>query len=200
MMDGKSFIKDIIGHRGNGNKTEVEVLWSSGIKQWLLLDTKLRREYEIGLVNYALQNELLDQNGWKWIKAKELVTPTYIIKITSHHKKDGKLEAEMLFWDGSKDWDTVENIEKDPEDVHLLREYANANGLSKTKGWMALCRKKEERDWFDDVQDTLSDVKQLWTFKSLTRNLHSSYKKHKNLYGEDDTSIALGKAFKIIRY
>ena len=192
--DKFSFEK-ITNHRGTGINMEVEILFTNGNKQWQVLNSKSRQVYEDSLVNYAVKNNLLDEVGWKWIKAKELTRDSCIVKVTSHRRREGKWEAEILFDDQETMWDTVGNIMQDEDDARFLYDYAKENNLLNTKGWMRL--KNHERDWFKDVQDSLADVNSLWAFDKLTATLHSAYIRYrKDLDTDDSTSIALGNAFK----
>jgi hypothetical protein len=71
--DGEGFwsFEKILQHRVLPNgRIELNVLWDNGESSWEPL-IQLRKDDPITVAQYAMDNELLDQRGWKW--AKKLV-------------------------------------------------------------------------------------------------------------------------------
>ena len=68
--DGLWTFKSIDGHRKQGRSWEVLVNWDHCERSWEPL-SEMRLADSITLAKYAIDNDLLDENGWKWARIKE---------------------------------------------------------------------------------------------------------------------------------
>lgn len=196
LIKDKEHVETIVSHRQNGNAVEVEVEWSNGHRSYMIVDQRFRKEQQINLVNYAIDNDLQSEKNWAWVK--KFCRETRLVKVVSHrHKKGKKLEAELMYENGETEWDTIENIKKDPEELSFLKVYAKRKGLQRTKGFITICRDQRKGSWFNLVQNKASNIEQLYNSEKLIQRLGRVYKDFRKNHGVgDSTTKAFGSAWK----
>ena len=64
---GDWLISKILGHRQDGNRYEVEILWESGETTWESM-LMIKKEDPIKLATYAKENDLSHAQGWRWAR------------------------------------------------------------------------------------------------------------------------------------
>ena len=193
ILDGRSFISEVVGHKGRGLRSEVQVLWENETKSWQSFQT-IKNDVPDILADYALTNDLLKEPKWRW--ARDYCHVAEIVEISKHKFTNSKVQFEVVF-DGAlkTEW-------KDPEDIDalLLEEYVEQNYLAiESTFWQDTrrCIQDGKADWFAQVQKVLPNVRLMVDFDRFKKKLHRLWREKVSTSGVNDSdTIALGSAFK----
>jgi RNA dependent RNA polymerase len=200
ILKGRDFMDRILDHRQNGSSAEVFILWHfCQSTSWQRVDV-LRRESEENasvLADYARDKELLNTKGWEWASA--LQRDARIVQVLDWKGEIfPNLKIQVMYDDGSIEWEKASDLADDPDDRNILKDYAVNQNLLRERAWSFV--KESLGDsliWFKGVQKILSDVTRLTEYNQLTENLHRAWLT--SLRGVQDVNadtIALGRAFK----
>jgi len=159
LFEGHYVVEEILDHRKISNKTEVQILWNSGMKTWNGLSEK-RAEIPDLLAEYACQKDILNKYGWKW--SKKHVQISHLKNILGHRDNDGIIDIHIIYDDGNTKWVPVEYEQWDE-----TFQYAVANDLTDTEEWEWTWEyeQKNQNEWFSKSQIELTN-----TQKGLIRN------------------------------
>lgn len=154
------------------------------------------------LFNYAKKNNLLEMEGWKWLKTQ--LRDAEIINVCGHKKRSGG-PAELLvqYDDGDKEWRPANELEPEKLDHannDVVVEYVKEHNLLgwRDLAWVSAYTKKVECQWLSTAQQYLSDRQRLYTLDLLRKKLHSMYNKlHQKNGPYDADTILFGRAYKL---
>jgi hypothetical protein len=193
ILRDRDYVEGVAGHKGTGRYTEVQVKWATGERTWVRLSSMQWQIPEM-LAEYARKNNLLHCTGWHW--AKRHVRDSEIASIEGHKKEKGLILVRIVWDDGDYTWESIDDMK--PVATDLLADYAFGNYLENTKGWIWVKTYKQEKldCWFERAQDYAANIQLLRDYDRLTTALHSAYKKSQQEGGDEETTQALGRAFK----
>jgi len=186
----KAIIEDVVGHRGKGRNSEVEVLWSGGKRSWQAFGL-MKEEAPDVVAEYALKNSLMGKRGWQW--TKDYLRDAEIIKIQSHRCDGNTLKVAALY-DGDTEptWMNAKDV-----DVDILATYVEENDISlsdKPWKWLEKSIRKARKGWFAAAQERVSDVKRMAEYSRFVESLHRAHKKRGDI--TDQRSVYFGRAYK----
>ena len=188
------FLEEILDHRKNEKgQIEIKIKWK--LQQDPTWDVMIYRKMQFGseIAEYARKNNLLEDKHWRW--AKSQVFEAEMTGILDHREVKDGIQVEVIWQDGLTSWCSLDEIKEDA--TSFLVTYAKEKKLQDTHGWTWVKKhlKAMKNEWFEKVQELLSDVKQMREHDQLTTSLCGRYKKClKN--NEIENAEDFGKAFK----
>ena len=186
-------VEKVISHCGKGRNAQVEIVHDGGKRDWV--DQNLVRDQMPHLLaDYALQKNLSEEKGWKWIK--EFIYDAEITEVRSHRFQGASCQVSVLYdGDPSFTWINARSV-----DVDILAKYVESKGISlQRQEWKFLAKsiEKEKKQWLKTVQERVRDIKHLSDhnrFLTKLHGLHAKYAKENSVRHAD--SISLGRAYK----
>ena len=189
----------VMGHEGKGAYTRVKLRFESGSEKSYYL-TEKRDEIPNLLHNYASENQLLGENGWKGIDAL-LEDDNTIVEVLAHKHTSNLVELKVLYEHGESQW--LKSIDLEPEELEMddpLLIYCENLDLLKLRefAWIRKNESRAKKMWFKNTQELLADANRHRAYDRLTKKLHLLFEKsHKENGPSDQDTIALGRAYKL---
>ena len=122
---------------------------------------------------------------------KKLLRDAEPVEIKNHHGSDQLIEFEVLFDDGDKVWKPRHDVDTD-----ILVKYAKEQNILEDEElyWLKLDMAMLDKNWFDVVQNKLTDVNQLRYHMILIEAFYKEWKKIQDTNNID--SRYFGHAYK----
>lgn len=194
---GQSYtVSKFTGNRKRNNKIEVQVEYENGKHEWKDLDVLIDNGFEDELAVYATENNLMEKDGWAFVKSVSL-RDTPIIKVNELKLKNNTCQALVLFdGDIQAEWVEAKSVDIDILYEYLLANEKRRNVLQKSKKWSWLDNQiaKKQADWVELLQMELLSPK-LHRYDLFIKALHKEYK-NLNFHHNQSDAEAFGRAYK----
>jgi hypothetical protein len=192
LLDGRDYMKRIIGHVVRNKKTSFHVEWEGGTKEHILSsDLKRDGTPPFVLLEYVDSRQLLRNKDCHWFKQyldDRRYTKT-LSKILDHRRVGTDMEMQCEYNDGVIEWEPLS--EHLVESKILVAKYAKEKCLMNKKDWRIT-----RNFWLEEIQETLIFNRSYQT-NLLVMRTHGKWSKACRKFGPNSSiAIIWGRAYK----